>query len=90
MGKSSPITVDRDDVKATIYVKNGRALISIASWAPEKVNVKLDIDVKALGMDGKKVTLYAPQIKEFQEESTFELSDGIPMLPAKGWLLYLK
>src|SRR5690606_8932494 len=77
--KNTPIRVDRDDVKATIYTKNGKALISIASWAPEKVEVKLNIDLEALGLNEKKVKLYAPEIPEFQEKRTFELTDKIPL-----------
>ena len=88
--KNTPITVDRKDIKATIYIKNGKALISIASWAPESVEVKLNIDLEALGLNEKKVKLYAPEILKFQEKRTFELTDKIPMIPNKGWLLYLE
>ncbi|HUH47178.1 MAG TPA: glycoside hydrolase domain-containing protein, partial [Arenibacter sp.] len=88
--KSAPLTVNRDDIKATIYTKEGKALISIASWAPEKVDIELKIDLKALGLQNKKVKLYAPEIPAFQEKRTFEITDKIPMLPTKGWLLYLE
>jgi len=88
--KNSPVIVDNDDIKATIYTKKDRALISIASWAPEKVDVKLNIDLEVLGLEGKRVKLYAPAIAEFQEEKTFELTDKIPMVPTKGWLLIIE
>lgn len=86
----SPITVNREDIKATIYTKNGKALISIASWAEDTVKVQLNIDWKALGLEGKNVKLYAPKINNFQPEKTFPIDGAIPIAPTKGWLLLVE
>lgn len=86
----NPVKTNNSDVLATIYVKNKKVMISIASWAPEDTKIKLNIDWKALGIDPSKATLTAPEIKNFQPGSTFGVNDEIPVQKAKGWLLILK
>jgi hypothetical protein len=87
---SCPVKTDCKDVLATVYAKKGSALISVASWAKESVNCRLEIDWKALGLDPKKAKLYAPEIEDFQPEQTFNVGESIPVDPGKGWLLILK
>lgn len=85
----TPVKTGRDDVLATSYVRKGQgALIAIASWAPEKVDVKLGIDWKALGLDARKVKLVATEVQRFQPAATFAPGDAIPVEPGKGWLLH--
>jgi hypothetical protein len=82
-----PVKTDNKDILATVYRKEGKSLISIASWAKEPVTCKLDIDWKALGLDGNKAIFSAPEIKDFQPSATFKPSDSIPIEPGRGWLL---
>ena len=88
--KDCPVKTDRDDIKATVYQKDGESLISIASWAEGPVKFRLLIDWKSLGIDQSKAVLYAPYIKDFQEERTFKPDEPIPVDPKKGWLMYLR
>lgn len=85
-----PVKTDNKDVLATVYHKEGKSLISIASWAKETVSCKLDIDWKALGIDPEKAIIYAPEIPNFQPSAKFGLNDEIPIEPAKGWLLIVE
>ena len=85
-----PVKPSQKDVLATAYVKNGSALIALASWAKEPVNCRLEIDWKALGLNPQKTKFYALAIEDFQPERTFNPSDSIPVDPAKGWLLILR
>ena len=86
----TPVTTDRKDVLATSYVRKGkRTLVSIASWAPQAVNVKLRIDWKALGLSPRGATLRAPAVKNFQPAATFAPGQPIPVEPGKGWLLII-
>lgn len=78
------------NVLATAYVKKGKTLIAIGSWVNDPVNVKLQIDWKALGLDPAKVELIAPEVKKFQPARTFSPDDSIPVVPEKGWLLIAK
>jgi hypothetical protein len=82
-----PVKTGRGDVPATVYVKKGRALISIASWAKDPVEVRLDIDWKRLGIDPEKAKLAAPPIESFQDAAVFKPGDAISVRPGKGWLL---
>lgn len=84
-----PVHTDNKDVLATAYVKNGKTLIALGSWAKQPVNVKLTIDFKALGIDESKAKLTAPAIQDFQEAKTFSTTDSIPVDPLHGWLLVL-
>ncbi len=85
-----PVTTTNDKVLATVYKKNGKALISIASWADDDVNVQLKIDWKKLGIDPSKATITAPEISNFQPAKKFDVNDNIPVEKNKGWLLVIQ
>jgi hypothetical protein len=83
----APVKTGRDDVLATSYVRHGKTLIALASWAPQNTTAKLRIDWKALGLRPGKATLKAPAIEGFQSAAEFKPGDAIPVEPGKGWLL---
>jgi len=83
----SPVKTNRADVLATAFVRDGKTMIAVASWAPERVDVRLVLDVKALGLDGGPLRILAPEIAGFQPSRTFDSSGTIPIDPGKGWLL---
>ncbi len=85
-----PVKTGNPQVPATVYKKKGAALISIASWAPENVSVQLQIDWNKLGLDPSKVSITAPEIKNFQASRTFTLKDAVPVEKGKGWLLIVR
>ena len=85
----TPVTTSRADVLATSYVRRGKTLIALASWAPESVAVTLHIDWKALGLKRRGATLQAPEIDRFQPTAHFKPDDAISIAPGKGWLLIL-
>jgi len=84
-----PVKTGRKDILATAYVKPGKTLVALASWAKEPADVKLSIDWQALGLDPQKATLFAPAIQSFQPAAIFKPTDAIPVAPARGWLLIL-
>lgn len=84
-----PVKTDQPNVLATAYVKKGKALVAIASWAPAKAKVKLAIDWQALGLDPAKARLHAPACERFQPAAEFAPGDAIPVAPFKGWMLIL-
>ncbi len=59
-----PVRTDNKDVLATVYVKRGKTLVSLASWAPQAVKCRLKIDWKALGLDPAKAKLSAEKHRE--------------------------
>ncbi len=86
----SPVKTDRPEVPATVYLQPGRALVSVASWAPDPVDVHLAIDWARLGLDPATATIEATAIAGFQEPRTFEVGEAIPVEPGKGWLLTIR
>lgn len=88
--EDNPIKVNRKDVLATIYKKEGRVMVSIASWANEDVDVDLIIDWKKLGIDPAKASIQAPAIVDFQAAQRFKLNEPIHVAKNKGCLLIIK
>ncbi len=86
----NPVKTDNEKVLATVYKKKGAALISIASWANDDVDVQLKIDWKKLGIDPAKASITAPEMKNFQTGKTFKPNEKIPVEKGKGWLLIVK
>ena len=84
-----PVDTGREDILATAYVREGRTLIAVASWAPRTAQVKLQIDWEALGLDPRRAHLYAPQIDDYQFEALFSVEDEIPIPARRGWLLWV-
>jgi hypothetical protein len=87
---ANPVKTNNDKVLATVYKKAGKAMVAIASWAPEDTKIKLTIDWKALGIDPAKASITAPEIKNYQLGKTFTVTDEIPVPKGKGWLLILQ
>ena len=85
-----PVRTNNPAVVATVFKKNGRAMISVASWAKVPVMARLKIDWKALGLDPKTAKLRAPEIPDFQFAAEFNPGDPIPFEVGKGWILILE
>ena len=90
MGDSCPIQTGRQDILATAYLKPGKTLVSLASWAQADARVRLHIDWPALGMAPQKAVLRAPAIAGFQAAQTFLPGDEIAVPQKRGWLLILE
>ncbi|MHB1838394.1 MAG: glycoside hydrolase domain-containing protein [Acidobacteriaceae bacterium] len=88
--KDSPVKTGRSDVLATLYRKDEKSLISIASWAKILTTVQLEINWEKLGIDKHKARITAPKIDEFQDECHFVPDQLIPVPPGKGWLIIIE
>lgn len=68
--KDNPVKTGSEKTLATVYSHMGdKALISLATWEDTDAKVKLSIDWAKLGLDPSKVTLHAPAIENFQQET---------------------
>jgi len=88
--KTNPVKTNDPEILATVYKKDKKAMVAIASWAATDRKIKLLIDWKALHIDPAKATIIAPAIKNFQEASQFSASGDIPVEKGKGWLLIIQ
>ncbi|MDQ6887631.1 MAG: DUF6067 family protein [Gemmatimonadota bacterium] len=84
------VSTGRSDVLATIYRRPARALVAVASWAPDSVRVRLSINWHALGLDSATAVLIAPAVPGFQDAATYDPGAAIPLSPGKGVLLLLR
>lgn len=87
--ESNPVKTSNPDVLATVYKRNDRIMVAVASWASEDTIVKLAIDWKALGLKPTS-SVDAPAIKDFQEKQAINLADGFNVPKGKGVLLIIK
>lgn len=88
--EESPVKTGHPQVLATVYKREGKAMIALASWADGPVDVRLHIDLKKLKLSSRTLKLKAPPIKDFQVEESFDLQEKITVAPGKGWLLILE
>ena len=89
--KDNPVKTGSEKTLATVYSHMGdKALISLATWEDTDAKVKLSIDWAKLGLDPSKVTLHAPAIEKFQQETTWKPSDEIVVPKGKGLLIIAK
>ncbi len=84
---TAPVKTNHPSVLATSYVRDGKTMVALASWASEPVDVRLSIDWLALGLDPAKATLTSPVIRDFQTAATFAPGDAIRIEPGKGRLI---
>ncbi len=84
-----PVKTGRKDVLATVYQRPGKAMVAIASWAPQATSATLQVDWKALGIDPARATITAQAIEGFQPARAFKRDEAIPLEPGKGWLLVI-
>jgi tetratricopeptide (TPR) repeat protein len=87
---SNPVKTGRADVLATAYVRDGRTLVAVASWAKDRVDATLAIDWKALGLDPARAKMEAPAIAGFQDARTFAPGQPIPIEVGKGWVIVVR
>ena len=83
------VTTDSPEVKATAFVRDGRALVALGNFAKEPRSVMLSIDWKSLGLDPSKAKIEARPIQGFQEGRTFAAGEAISMPAKRGWMLWI-
>ncbi len=89
--KDNPIKTNNEKTPATVYVRKGeKTLVSLATWEEHDVNVKLDIDWEAIGLDKDKALLYAPAMENFQPEKTWRPEEIITVPKGKGFLIIIQ
>jgi hypothetical protein len=87
---SCPVRTDNEKVLATVYKKKGAMLVSLASWAEQDTTIRLQIDWKRAGIDPARVSIEAPEIRNFQSHQHFQVGEPIPVQKGKGWLLEIR
>ena len=84
-----PVGTDHPEILATAYVREGRTLIALASWAEDTVRCRLTIDWERLGIDSARAVLVAPAVRGFQDGQRLRTGEALRIEPKKGRLLIL-
>jgi len=87
---NNPVKTNDSKILATVYKRDKKAMIAIASWEDKDTPIHLSIDWKALNIDPAKATITAPAIKNFQQGKKFGVMDEIIVPKGKGWLLVVE
>lgn len=85
-----PIKTSNPQVLATVYKKQGAALVAIASWADQDEKVSLNIDWQKLGIDPAKASISIPEVVNFQQAQQLTRQSEITVPKAKGYLIVIK
>lgn len=86
----APIRTATQDVLATVYVKNGKCLIAVASWSKETVQFRLEIDWEKLGLNPAGISLTAPALQGLQSFQKLSPDQSLTVPPERGYLLLLE
>jgi hypothetical protein len=84
-----PVKTGNPEVLATVYHKQGTALLALASWSKQDATIRLTIDWKALGIDPAKAALTALPMENLQPGAEYKPTGEIKVPSGKGLLLML-
>jgi hypothetical protein len=85
-----PISSGHKDVPVTVYRKADKSLAAFASWAKDTVEIKLDVDWKALGLSREKAVFEQPAIEGFQDAAGYKPGEKITVPAGKGFMLVIR
>ncbi len=88
--RNNPVRTSESDVLTTIYQKDKKILVALASWAPANTSIKLEIDWKKLGINPGEVRITAPEISGIQKGRSYKLTEEIQVEKNKGVLLVIE
>ncbi len=86
----NPVKSDNKEVLATTFVKDGKVMVALASWANEDVEVKLKIDWDRLKIDPNKAKITFPEISTIQESKVISIDAPIKISPEQGCLIIIE
>ncbi len=87
---NNPVKTNHKDILATVFLKEGKAMVAVASWAGKDINIKLSMDWEMLGIDPSKARIYAPAIEDFQPEISLKPNDTLLVPQGKGFIIIIE
>ncbi|HKL68017.1 MAG TPA: glycoside hydrolase domain-containing protein, partial [Bacteroidales bacterium] len=88
--ESCPVSTGYRNAPASVYQKNGRVMVALASWYEVNKELWLNVDWEKLGIKRDDVIYHAPYVKNFQEEKTFSPWERIPLEAGKGMVIFIE
>ena len=84
------VTTANQSAKASMYLSEGEAIISVANWTGQEQTTSLKVDWKNTGMNPSSTDIFIPEIAGFQAEQKSVSLDKITLPGKKGFIIVLK
>ncbi|HUS87232.1 MAG TPA: glycoside hydrolase domain-containing protein [Bacteroidales bacterium] len=88
--ENCPATTGYRSIPASVYMKDGKAMVAIASWSDETRNIWLRVDWEKLGFSPSDAVFRVPYVREFQKEASYRPWETIPVEPGKGIVIIIE
>ena len=85
----APIKVDNTKVKCTIYKRDDKVLISLASWSKKDEDINLLIDWEDINLNPLYSELISPEIEDLQDYKKYKIGEKIKLEANGGLVLML-
>jgi len=86
----SPVKINSGKIRSTVFVKDEKAMIVLASWAENDLELDLEIDLTALGYDRTSLQLSSPAMEGLQEYMEYNIHSPITVPAQSGLILVLE
>ncbi len=86
----SAVAASDEEVKATAFVRKGRALVAVGNFSAEEKTVTLTFNWKRLGLRPGKIRARMPAVENFQPEKAYDPSAPLTIPAKKGFLIWLE
>lgn len=89
--ENAPVTTSDPEVKTTAFIHKGKkALISVGNFSKEEKSVYLTFDWKTFKLNPQKVSIKAPEVKDFQSAQSFRLDQPLKIKAKEGYMLIVE
>lgn len=85
-----PVSTGYRLAPASVYRKEEKTMVAIASWYNEHREIWLNVDWDELGIERSEAVFRAPYIRDFQEEKVYSPWERIPLEAARGIVLIIE
>jgi len=87
---NSPVNTENDKIRSTVFVKDEKAMIVLASWSDIDVELDIEIDLAELGYDRTSIQVFSPALEGLQEYKEYNIGSPIKVPAQSGLILVLE
>jgi len=86
----TPVHTENDKIRSTVFVKDEKAMIVLASWSDTDLEIEMEIDLAALEFDRSSLQLSSPAMEGLQEYKEYDIHSPIEVPAQSGLILVLE
>ena len=87
---NSPLRINNNKIRSTVFVKDEKAMIVLASWSDNDVEIDMEIDLATLGYDRTSLQVSSPVMAGLQEYKEYNIDSPIKVPAQSGLILVLE